>query len=294
MAKKVKHNKIKNAGILFELLTRRLTSDIISGIEDSIAQKLIERYFKNTTELGKEYVLYQALIKQRFADKDRADDFLTEVIDAHKKLRSNEVKKSKYALIKEIRENFDLDDFFKPKIENYKLLASIYKIFQSKSLNESLTQDSIVNSKFTIIENILGQTPIHQSKEEDELISEYAKQDEDIRLLTYKILVEKFNKKYYGLIAEQKRLIKEYINNISSVNSLKTYIEGELPVIQKQLTEKVKKVSDKVMKIKIGEVVNQLELMKEMKEYDDNHVMAVLNSYELIKELDGVNENEKR
>lgn len=285
---KVKHNKIKNSGILFELLTRKLTSDIISGIEDSVAQRLIERHFKNNTELGKEYVLYQALIKQRFADKDKAEDFLTEVIDAHKKLRASEIKKSKYALIKEIRDSFDLDDFFKPKIENYKLLASIYKTFQSKSLNESLSPDDIVNSKFTIIENILGQSQKKKSADEDELISEYTKQDEDIRLLTYKILVEKFNKKYSGLITEQKRLVKEYINNISSVNSLKTYISGELPVIQKQLTEKVKKVDDKVMKIKIGEVVNQLELMKEVKEYDDNHVMAVLNSYELIKELDGV------
>jgi hypothetical protein len=291
MAKKVKHNKIKNTGILFELLTRRLTSDIITGIEDSIAQKLIERYFKNTAELGKEYVLYQALIKQRFADKDKAEDFLTEVVGAHKKLRWNEIKKSKYSLIKEIKDNFDVDDFFKPKLENYKLLASIYKTFQSKSLNETISPTDIVNSKFTIIENILGQTPIDTMNEEDELISEYAKQDEDIRLLTYKILVEKFNDKYSVLIGEQKQLIKEYINNISSVNSLKTYVQGELPMIQKQLTEKVGKVNDKVMKIKIGEVVNQLELMKELKDYDDNHVMAVLNSYELIKELDEVNKD---
>ena len=155
MAKKVKHNKIKNTGILFELLTRRLTSDIITGIEDSIAQKLIERYFKNTAELGKEYVLYQALIKQRFADKDKAEDFLTEVVGAHKKLRWNEIKKSKYSLIKEIKDNFDVDDFFKPKLENYKLLASIYKTFQSKSLNETISPTDIVNSKFTIIENIV-------------------------------------------------------------------------------------------------------------------------------------------
>jgi len=283
--KRIKHSKIKNTGILFELLTRRLTSDIISGIEDSVAQKLIERYFKNTTELGKEYVLYQALIKQRFADKDRAEDFLIEVIDAHKKLRSNEVKKSKYALIKEIKENFDLDDFFKPKIENYKLLASIYKTLQSKSLNESLNPDAIVNSKFTIIENILGQTTVQLAQEEDELISEYAKQDEDIRLLTYKILVEKFNKKYSGLITEQKRLIKEYLNNISSLNTLVSYIKGELPVVQKQLSNNIKKINDEVMKIKIGEVINQLKLMEDFKSYEDNHVLVLLESYELIKIL---------
>ena len=289
MAKKVKHNKIKNTGILFELLTRKLTSDIISGVENSVAQKLIERYFKNTAELGKEYVLYQALIKQKFDDKDKSTDFLEEVIDAHKKLRTNEIKKSKYSLIKEIRDNFELDDFFKPKIENYKLLASIYKIFQSKSLNEDVSPTAIVTSKFTIIENIMGQT--HQDKpQEDELISEYTKEDEDLRLLTYKILVEKFNEKYSVLGQEQRNLIKEYINDISSANSLTSYIHGELPVIQKQLNRRIKKIDDKVMKIKLGEVVNQLELLKEMKTYDDNHVMAVLNSYELVKEIDGENE----
>lgn len=287
MAKKVKHNKIKNTGILFELLTRRLTSDIINGIENSSAQRLIEKYFRNTSELGKEYVLYQALAKQKFDKKDKAEDFLNEVIDAHKKLKVNEIKRSKYSLLKEIGEEFELDDFFRPKIENYKLFASIYKIFQSKSLNESVSPEDIVNSKFTIIDNIMGATQAVSPQPDDTIINEYAEQDEDLRLLAYKILVEKFNEKYSGLDTQQKTLIKEYINNISSANSLTTFIKTEIPVIQKQLTERVKKIEDRVMKIKIGEVVNQLELMKEIKAYDDNHVMAILNSYELVKELTG-------
>lgn len=287
MAKKVKHNKIKNTGILFELLTRRLTSDIINGVENSSAQRLIEKYFRNTSELGKEYVLYQALVKQRFDSKEKAEDFLNEVIDAHKKLKFNEVKRSKYSLLKEIGDEFELDDFFRPKIENYKLFASIYKMLQSKSLNESVSPEDIVNSKFTIIDNIMGISQAAHVEPEDVMINEYSEQDEDLRLLTYKILVEKFNEKYSGLDTQQKTLIKEYINNISSANSLTSFIKTEIPIIQKQLTERVKKIEDKVMKIKIGEVANQLELMKEIKAYDDNHVMAILNSYELIKELTG-------
>lgn len=289
MAKKVKHTKIKNTGILFELLTRRLTSDIINGEENSVAQRLIEKYFRNTAELGKEYVLYQALIKQKFDDKEKAEDFLNEVVDAHKKLKSNEIKRSKYSLLKEISESFDMNDFFRPKIENYKLFASIYKILQSKSLNESVSPEDIVNSKFTIIDNILGKYAQQNTDQSDDVITDYSAQDEDLRLLTYKILVEKFNEKYSSLDTQQKFLIKEYINNISSVNSLTAYIRHEIPVIQKQLNERVKKVGDKVVKIKIGEVINQLELMKEIKLYDDNHVMAILNSYELVKELSGEN-----
>jgi len=282
--KRIRHNKIKNTSILFELLTRRLTTDIINGVENSTAQKLIEKYFRNTTELGKEYVLYQALVKQRFDSKEKAEDFLNEVIDAHKKLKVNDIKRSKYSLLKEITENFDMNDFFKPKMENYKLFASIYKIFQSKSLNESVSPEDIVNSKFTIIDSILGANK-PESTEEDSIITEYSAQDQDLRLLAYKILVEKFNEKYSKLDTQQKSLIKEYINNISSVNSLTSYIKNEIPVIQKQLTERIKKISDKVMKIKLGEVINQLELMKESKTYDDNHVMAMLNCYALVSEL---------
>ena len=292
-AKNAKHTKIKNSAILFELLTRRLTTDIINGTENSTAQRLIEKYFRNTSELGKEYVLYQALVKQRFSTKDKAEDFLNEVIDAHKKLKSTEIKRSKYSLIKEIADAFDTADFFKPKIENYKLFASIYKIFQSKSLNESVAPEDIVNSKFTIIDNILGLSQKQEVTADDEIITEYATQDEDLRLLTYKILVEKFNEKYSDFDTQQKTLIKEYINNISSVNSLTSYIKTEIPIIQKQLNTRIKGIDDAVMKIKVGEVVNQLEIMKEAKEYDDNHVMAILNSYELVKELSGVIENGK-
>lgn len=285
--KRIRHNKIKNTSILFELLTRRLTSDIINGVENSPAQRLIEKYFRNTTELGKEYVLYQALVKQRFDSKEKAEDFLNEVIDAHKKLKVNEIKRSKYSLLKEIGDEFELDDFFRPKIENYRLFASIYKILQSKSLNESISPEDVVNSKFTIIDNIIGASSAISVQPGDAMINEYAEQDEDLRLLAYKILVEKFNEKYSGLDTQQKTLIKEYINNISSANSLTSYIKTEIPIIQKQLIERVKKIDDKIMKIKIGEVVNQLELMKEIKVYNDNHIMAILNSYELIKELTG-------
>lgn len=284
MANKIKHNKIKNTGILFELLTRRLTSDIITGVENSIAQKLIEKYFNNNTELGKEYILYQALMKHKFTEKEKAEDFLNEVISAHKNLKSNEIKKSKYILVKEINDNFDSEDFFKPKIEDYKILASIYKTFQAKSLNESVNPSDIVDSKFTILEHII-QTPAEAKSDSDDLIKEYEKQDVDIRMLTYKLLVEKFNEKYSVLDESQKSLIKEYINNLSGVNSLNKYISTEIPKIQKTLIEQTKKIDSEVVKIKISEVCNQLEIMRKSKAHDDNHVMTLLNSYELVKEL---------
>lgn len=284
---KIRHAKIKNTGILFELLTRKLTTDIINNVENSISQHLIHKYFKGDSELGKEYVLYQALCKQRFDTEKKAELFLTEVINAHTKLKHITIKRSKYSLIKEIKENFDINDFFKPKLDNYKLLASIYKIFQSKSLNEDISPESIVTSRYTIIEHILGHNNDNLNDAESDT-DEYLKQDEDVRLLSYKILVEKFNEKYSSLDKSQKSLIKEYINNISSVNSLTTYIHSEIPVIQKQLNNSVKNISDKVLIIKINEVSNQLNIIKKLSEYNDNHVLAILNSMELVKELENI------
>ena len=82
----VKHNKIKNTGILFELLTRQLTSEIITGGTEPKANKLISKHFRQSSELGKEYLLYQSLMNQKFSDESRANMFIDVVISAHKKL----------------------------------------------------------------------------------------------------------------------------------------------------------------------------------------------------------------
>ena len=54
----IKHSKYKNTGILFELLVRQTTSDLLNN-QDSKAVKILKKYFTNT-ELGKEYGLYSA------------------------------------------------------------------------------------------------------------------------------------------------------------------------------------------------------------------------------------------
>jgi hypothetical protein len=283
--KAVKHAKIKNPGILFEVLTRQLTADIINGIKKSKAQDLIERNFRSDTELGKEHRLYQALIKHKLDNSEQANTFINEVIDAHKKLNKSELRKMKYNLIKEIKENYPLDSLFKSRVDDYKVYASIYKIFQAKSNNVDFTPEDIVESRFTIVEHIAGKKENSDVLIENTELREYEKQNKDLRLLAYKILVERFNEKYSGLNDNQKSLIKEYINNVSSVNSLEVYVSNVIPKVVNELTLASQKVDDKVTRIKINEVLNQLDLMKDTKTIGDNHVVALLNIYELIKEL---------
>jgi hypothetical protein len=120
---------------------------------------------------------------------------------------------------------------------------------------------------------------------EDEMINVYKQQNEEVRLLSYKILVESLNEKYKDLDSSQKNLLKEYINSISNTNSLKTLIDSEVTNVKKQLAELTNKISDDVIKIKINETVKQLDNVKKFNLVKDNQVMVLLLSYELIKEI---------
>ena len=61
-----KHNKIKNTGILFELLTRQITVDILNNKKNSSAIKILKKFFNENTELGKENQLYKVLVEINF------------------------------------------------------------------------------------------------------------------------------------------------------------------------------------------------------------------------------------
>lgn len=288
---KVRHSKIKNTGILFELLTRQLTSDIITGVSKSKAQELIEKNFKSDTPLGKEHRLYQLLVKQKMSDQAKANNFIDEVISSHRKLNKTEIRKMKYNLVREIKENFPIEKFFKNKIDNYKLMASIYKLFQAKSLNEEISPSDIVESRWTILEHITGVSQTEKSTDNDpvsKMIVEFEKQNKDLRLLTYKVMVDKFNSKYSVLNESQKELIKQYINNLSSTNTLLEYIVEQVPIVTEELKKCTTSIDDQVTKIKVNEVLNQLSGMKDLAAVTDNHVEAMLHTYELVKELKSI------
>jgi hypothetical protein len=109
-----------------------------------------------------------------------------------------------------------------------------------------------VDCRFTIVEHITSsKKPKSQVDPTRELISEYAKQDEDVRLLAYRLLVDKFNEKYKTLSQRQKNILKEYINNVSNTVTLKTYVLKEADLLKKTLSQEAARVSDKVTRIKL-------------------------------------------
>jgi hypothetical protein len=284
--KQIKHSKFRNTGFLFELLVRQVTSDILAN-RKSIAEGLLKKYFNSKTELANELKLYQFIVNEKYNNENRAERFIDAVIDNRKKLDEKKILKEKYNLIKEIKENYQIDDFLKSQVPNYKVLASVYKIFEF-NLNTESSYDpkDFVNTKFAIVEHLTSK-PSTNAKSVDKINEALKKEDKEIRLLTYKMLVENFNKKYKSLNEKQKSILKEYINSFTNTDNLKAFITNEVVELNKELAKTGKQIKDKVTKIKLAETINQLNKIKTASKITDTHITSVIMGYELDKVLKG-------
>ena len=277
----IKHSKYRNTGILFELLVRQTTSDLINN-QDSKAVKILKKYFSNT-ELGKEYSLYSTFASSPKLSEARAEILISTIIEQYKKLDFEKINKLKYNLIREIKGTYELDNFFKAKIENYKPFASIYTIFESQTAKTIDTKQILLN-KINLLEHITLKNGT-DSKAPRSLVEEFMKEDKEIRLLTYKILIEKFNNKYKDLSERQKEVLKEYITNISDTKNLKTYLNEELESIKSELIELKESTKDQVVKIKLEEVLKFIRPIKENQSIKDETISGILQYCDLIDEL---------
>jgi hypothetical protein len=283
--KKIKHSKFKNTGFIFELLVRQVTSEILSSSK-SVAEKILKEHFNSKKELSKELKLYQYLVNEKYNSESKAEKFIDTVCEARKRLDEEKLTKEKYNLIKVIKEQYGLEEFIKSPVANYKALASIYKIFEVTTSEEQYEPTDIVNARFTIAESIINSSIQNKdAKIKDAVLEEYKKQDEDLRAVTYKLLVESFNKKYKNLTAEQKGLLREYINNINNTGKLSEYVNGEVANIIKSLREADGKITDKVTKIKLAETISNIKKVKSVKRIKEEHLSALMMTYELINEL---------
>lgn len=275
--KKIKHSKFKNTGMLFELLTRQITSDIISS-KESAAISILRKHFGKNSELIKEYKLYKTLCDEKLKSETKANMLIEAAIKAKRGLDRKKLTEEKYQLIKAIKDNFDIESFFQTKVQNYKLLASIYKLFEYKELENPL---QITKCRITVLENVT-------TKSSNQLISEtvsISKEPKEVRLLSQKLLVEKFNKKYSDLNENQKVLLREYISNVSNTNNFKSLIQAEAVHLKEIFQKNMFKVKDTALKIKLKEVVNLLDEYADIKKIEENHVSAILRYYSLIEDL---------
>ena len=279
--RKVKHNKIRNTGLLFEFLLRQITSDVLNK-DNGQAVKIVKEKFNENTELGKELALYNILITKKFKSDSKADYFINEVMKARDELNNSTLRRERYNLIKEIQSNYNLQKFMSSKVPNYKTYASIYTLFE---YNKSLSPDQKTESFFNIVEHVT-------TEDKNIRLSETVKtlpDDEDLRILTYKTLLEKFNQKYTKLSGAQKNLLREYINNVSNTNSLKDTLREIVKGLKKDLTTHSKNLQDKVVKIKMTEAIKSIDkfcgISDKSDVVKDEYVIQTMRYLELVKEV---------
>ena len=273
---KLKHSKFKNTGILFELLVRQIASDTLAN-KDSLALEIIKRHFKKGTELNKELKLYQSLTKENFDNQYQAQEFHDIVLGERDKLNEGILRRQKYNLIKSIKESFVMEDFFKYRVNNYREMASVYKLFEHTS---TTAPKEYVTCKTTILETI--------TKENVEIVTEstdkeYNNQPKEVRMLAYKFLVDSFNSKYTNLSESQKKVLRSYINNVDNSAKLRTFVINEVKRLKKEFTKI--EVSDKVAKIKLTETVNLIDNITNSKVINENQILSILRYHELLQEL---------
>ena len=283
--KQITHSKYKNTGLLFELLVRQITSDTLKG-KESPALDIIKKYFIKT-ELGKEYKLYESIIKSQPLNESKANLFINTIVETSKKLNKKNIKSLKYNLIKEIRENYDVDVFFSSKIKSYKELAAIYTLIEASSSTNMIDPQQVVNNNITLLEHLTKQSIKEEEKEN--LFKEFETYDKDLRILTYKILLEKFNQKYNLLNNEQKIVLKEFIYSTDSTPQLREFYNNKITEIRKILLKETKQISDKVTKIKISEILKYLVEIDKNEPINNEHLIDLLQYYELIEEIKKIN-----
>jgi hypothetical protein len=278
---KIKHTKYKNTGILFELLVRQITADTLKG-GDSPAIDILKKYFVKS-ELSREYRLYESILKSKNLSESYANVYIETTISNSKHLNRSVLKKQKYNLINEIKQHYDLVTFFGSQISDYKTLASIYTLMESTNL-PSPNNEQLIHNKINLLEHLTNQKS-GLSKPEDEVLKEFATYDKDLRSLTYRILLEKFNEKYDSLDLSQKQVLKEYINSVDSTPGLRDFYNSKINELKGLLISESANIKDKATKIKIQEVSKMLLELDKTSKVNDNNLVDLLQYYELVKEI---------
>lgn len=280
---KIKHSKYRNTGLIFELLVKQIAADTLNN-KDSNAVKILQKFYSNKSTLAKEYKLYEFVLKNSKLPQSKAEAVLSTITEVSRKLDQETLKNLKYNLISEIKKSYDLEGFFGMEVRDYKPLAALYCLLEAQNNSELVDPKILVDNKFTILEHLTS-NPQEKEAVKDSLIEDYSKYDKDLKMLTFKILLEKFNNKYKELLPAQKNILREFITSVNSNSRLHTLVNKELKNILSEINTLIKNVKDEVVKIKLQEVTKGIVPLKKTEKVNDTHLVNLMQYYDLVNEL---------
>ena len=280
---KIKHSKFRNTGLIFELLVKQLAADTLSK-KDSPSINIIRNYFTGRSSLAKEFKLYEFILKNNNITETKANAIISTITEISRKINQETLKKQKYNLISEIKKHYNVEEFFNIQVRDYKPLAALYCLLEAQNNSNLVDPDYLISNRTTILEHLTS-GPVKVSDVKDNIIEEYSKYDKDLKLLTFKILLEKFNDKYKNLSDEQKNILREFITSVNSTTRLRNIINEELKKISSQVGKLVTKVKDDVVRIKLEEVSKAIKPISKTTKIDDTHLVNIMQYYDLLNEL---------
>ena len=280
---RIKHSKYRNTGLIYELLVKQIAADVLEN-KESKAIKILKKYYSGTSTLAKEYKLYEFVVKNNSVSQAKAETIISTITEVSRKFNQKTLKNQKYELISEIKENYNIEEFFSVEVRDYKALASLYCLLEAQNNADLVDPNFLVNNKTTLLEHL---TSKKQNEEDvkDSLIEQYSKYDKDLKLLTFKILLEKFNDKYKDLLPEQKNILKEFITSVNSSKKLYSLVNNELKKISEEVEKLSKKVTDDIVKIKLDEVAKSIKPLAKTDKVTDSHLVNLMQYYDLVNEL---------
>jgi len=280
---KIKHSKLRNTGLIFELLVKQIAADTLSK-KDSPALAILKKHFTGKSSLSKEFKLYEFILKNSGVNQNKAEAILSTITEISRKLNQKTLKNQKYSLISDIKESYNIDEFFAIQVRDYKPLASLYCLLEAQNNSSLVNPQFLVDYKTNLLEHLTTASQDQENVKET-LIEEYSKYDKDLRLLTFKILLEKFNDNYKNLLPEQKNILKEFITSVSSTKRLHNIVNEELKKLSEIVSKLSKKVKNEVIKIKLDEISKAIRPLDSKEKISDTHLINLMQYYELVNEL---------
>lgn len=274
---KMKHNKKRNVGIVYEQLLNYIASNVVNDKKDMAkkAVKIIERRFNKNTELYKEFRLFNALANTNSTTTEVAAGILVEAKRAARRINKDKLRKEKSLLIKDINYQLKETSFFHNKLDNFRCYASIQVLINEWCKEDTADLKKLVEYEKLIIESLVKEKPV------DIINHDVEKSDK----LVFKIMAEKINKKYNKTLTnEQKDIIKHYAIYQDNPEKIKLYLAEVKNKTMDYLKEYQNNLNNQVLLSKIDRVYENVDNLNES-DISEENIKKFLTITNLKEEL---------
>ena len=280
------HNKKRNVGVIYELLLRNISHSLI-GNDKGTAQtalKIIEKRFDKSSELYKEFRLFNALIKSTVSSSATAAAILTEAKSAARRCDESKLNKEKSLLIRDINYKLKDKDFYHRRVPEYKVYATIQTLLNDWRSGDSSDFSRVIQYESKAAEWLLSEKEGTKNLENSV--------NADVNSLVVQIMTEKINSRYGDKLNEDQRdIIKDYVFSISEnknekilnrLHETKDRILLDLDIFRD-------KTENKVILNKISSVKDKI-LTESFNYVDDSTISRFLILVQLKRELSNMME----